>query len=55
MCIFKIDCVEIKLLENSEQIRKLQFKYLDAEFEPKLKDFIVQIDTEIDKVIKSGN
>lgn len=51
-CVFEIDCVEIKILENSEEIRKFQFKYLDTEFETKLKDFILKLDGEIDGIIK---
>ena len=49
---FKIDCVEIKLLENNEEIRNFQFNYLDSEFEIKLKDFILKLDNEIDGIIK---
>ncbi len=49
---FEIDCVEIKLLENNKEIINFKFKYLDSEFETKLKDFILKLDGEIDGIVK---
>jgi Fic family protein len=51
-CVLEIDCIKIEFLENGEEIRKLQFKYLDSEFETKLKDFILKLDGEIDGIVK---
>lgn len=56
--IFDIDAINIKFLNkdksnNQYEYFNIQFKYLDAEFETKLKDFILKLDTEIDQIIKS--